>query len=368
MRNGRGNPPVFCSVGVCMIKRMLCALLTLCLLGTLLPSCGRNDHQLNKYSAYSFDWFDTATTITGYAESQEAFDAVADGALALLGEYHRLYDVYHRYDGMENLCTVNDVADGAHRTVRVDRRIIDLLLYAREIHDKTNGMTNVAMGSVLKLWHDYRTVGMDDPAGASLPPMDRLTEAAQHVDVTKMVIDEEACTVTLTDPGMRLDVGAIAKGYATEQVAKWLEEQGVSGWLLNVGGNVRAIGNKPDGSPWTVGLEHPDDDAEDYLAYLQLTNEALVTSGSYQRYYVVDGKRYHHIIHPDTLMPAEGYLSVSVVCAASGKRDALSTAQYCMPLSEGKALVASLEGVEASWMTADGTHTVSDGWDAYVKK
>lgn len=339
-----------------------------CLLCALLPACDETEPQLNKYSAYSFDWFDTATTIVGYAESQEAFDAMANEALERLGEYHQLYDIYKRYDGIENLCTVNDVVEGAHRTVAVDRRIIDLLLYAREMYDKTDGMTNVAMGSVLKLWHDYRAVGMDDPADASLPPTEALTEAAQHTDIQKLVIDEGAGTVTLTDPQMRLDVGAIAKGYATEQVAKWLEEQGVSGWLLNVGGNVRAVGEKPDGTPWTVGLENPEDTSAEYLAYLQLTDEALVTSGSYQRYYIVDGKSYHHIIHPDTLMPAEGYLSVSVICPDSGMGDALSTALFCMSVEDGKALVEALPDVEALWMTSDGVQTVSDGWNRYVKK
>ena len=350
------------------MKRVFCTLLALCLLCALLPACGKMESQLNKYSTYSFDYFDTATTIVGYAESQEAFDAIANQALEMLGEYHRLYDIYHRYDGMENLCTINELVDGAHRTVVVDQRIMDMLLYAREMYDKTDGMVNVAMGSVLKLWHDYRTVGMNDPADASLPPMDKLQEAAKHTDITKMVIDVANSTVTLTDPQMRLDVGAIAKGYATEQVAQWLEAQQVSGWLLNVGGNVRAVGQKPDGTPWTVGLENPDDDAEDYLAYLNLTDEALVTSGSYQRYYIVGGKRYHHIIHPDTLMPAEGYLAVSIICPNSGMGDALSTALFCMSIEEGQALIATLDGVEASWVTSDGVQTVSDGWNAYVKQ
>ena len=150
------------------IVSALALLLALCLLCAGLSACGKPEEKLEKFSAYSFDYFDTATTVTGYAESQEAFDEVANKALDQLGEYHRLYNIYLRYEGMENLCTVNELVDGAHRTVTVDRRIIDLLLYAREMHDKTGGMVNVAMGSVLKLWHDYRTVGMDDMQNASL--------------------------------------------------------------------------------------------------------------------------------------------------------------------------------------------------------
>ena len=355
------------------MKRVLCIALTVCLL-LCFPACkqgggtNKEQPQLEKFSAYSFDYFDTQTTIVGYAKSQEEFDEIANKALEMLGEYHRLYDIYHRYEGMENLCTINDLVDGAHRTVTVDHRIIELLVYAREMHDKTGGMVNVAMGSVLKIWHDYRTVGMDSPADASLPPMDKLQEAAQHTDITNMVIDEENRTVTLTDPQMRLDVGAIAKGYATEQVAKWLEKQDIYCGLLNVGGNVRAAGKKPDGTPWTVGLENPEDTSADYLAYLNIANEAVVTSGSYQRYYIVNGKSYHHIIHPDTLMPAEGYLAVSVICPDSGTADALSTALFCMSIEEGKQIIASMDGVAVSWVTADGKQTVSDGWNQYVKQ
>ena len=351
------------------MKRAICALLTLCLCLSL-TACGEvGTATKEKFSAHSFDYFDTVATITGYAESQEAFDGVADRILEQLKEYHQLYNIYLRYEGMENLCTINDLVEGAHRTVTVDRRVIDLLVYAREMYDRTNGMTNVAMGSVLKLWHDYRAIGEDDPATATLPPMNLLQEAAQHVDIRHLVVDEENCTVTLTDPAMRLDVGAIAKGYAVERIAQWMEEQGISGYVLNVGGNVRSVGAKPDGTPWVVGIENPQDPTNgEYLAYLELNGQALVTSGSYQRYYLVDGKRYHHIIHPDTLMPAEGLLSVSVVCADSGMGDALSTALFCMSLEEGQRLVESLDGVEAHWVTADGTKVASAGWNQYVKK
>lgn len=311
------------------------------------------------------EYFDTVITITGYESSQESFDATADAMLALLGEYHRLYSIYHRFDGMENLCTVNELVDGAHRTVTVDRRIIDMLLYAKEMYTTTGGVMNVAMGSVLSLWHNYRTVGTDNPEEAALPPMDSLREAAAHTDITKLVIDETRCTVTLTDPQMRLDVGAIAKGYAVERVARQFEENGVTGYVLNVGGNVRTIGDKADGDKWTIGIENPD--GGDYLAYLKLDGQSLVTSGSYQRFYYVDGKPYHHIIHPDTLMPAEGYVSVSVVCGDSGLGDALSTALFCMPQAEGLALIESIDGAEALWVTEDGIKSESSGWSRYTK-
>ncbi len=347
-----------------MKRRLLCVMLAGLLLGSSLSACGSAPAK-NKYTTQSFDYFDTVSIITGYAESQEAFDEVAEEILTQLGQYHRLYSIYHRFDGMENLCTVNEVVDGAHRTVPVDRRIIDLLLYAKELYATTKGRLHIAMGSVLSLWHDYRTVGKDNPAEAALPPMAQLQAAAEHMDLNQVRIDEKNNTVTLTDPLMKLDVGAIAKGYATERIARSLEERGLTGYVLNIGGNVRTVGAKPDGTPWTVGIENADN--TDFVAYLQLEGESVVTSGSYQRYYTVDGKRYHHIIHPDTLQPAEGYVSVSVVCKDSGLADGLSTALFCMPQAEGLVLVESLPGVEALWIATDGTRTVSAGWTAYTE-
>ncbi len=348
-------------------KVWLCILLCFMFLLSLgMAGCGK---KAEKYSTYSFDYFDTVTTVTGYAGSQQEFDAVAQGVLTELSEYHRLCDIYHRYDGMENLCTVNELVNGAHPTVTVDRRIIDMLLYAKEMYEKTDGTVNIAMGSVLAVWHDYRTEGTDEPWAAKLPTMEILTEAVKHTDINALIIDENACTVTLTDPDMRLDVGAVAKGYAVEMVARSLEEQGISGYVINVGGNVRTVGTKGDGEPWTVGIENPEEDSEEsYLAYLELTGEALVTSGSYQRYYVVDGKRYHHIIDPETLFPSEGYVSVSVVCGSSADGDVLSTALFCMDFEEGLALVESLDGVEAMWVLTDGTKKESSGFANYKKE
>lgn len=347
-----------------MKKRIFCYFLILILLFSVLCSCSGS--KKNKYTAHSMEYFDTVITITGYERNKEDFDKTSKEILDLFSEYHQLYSIYHRFDNVNNLCTINDVIDGAHPTLKVDRRIIDLLKYSKEMYTLTNGVTNIALGSVLSLWHDYRTIGKDDPDNAALPPMELLKTASMHTDISKIVIDEVNSTVTITDPQVKLDVGAIAKGYAVERVAKTLEEKGINNYVLNVGGNVRTIGSKADGTKWTVGIENPDGD--DYLAYLSLSGESLVTSGSYQRFYYVDGKSYHHIIHPDTLMPAKGYLSVSVLCKDSGLADALSTALFCMSIDDGLELVESLEGVEAMWLTEDKNETFSSGWKNYEKE
>ena len=195
-------------------------LLALCLALSALSLCACQKEP-EKFNAYSFDYFDTVTTITGYAKNQKEFDKVADGILSELAEYHKLFTIYHRFDGMENLCTINELTGGEHRTVTVDPRIIDMLSYAKEMYEITEGTVNVAMGSVLSIWHEYRNDGIADPSTAKLPPMEKLEVAAEHMDMNGLVIDEEACTVTLTDPAMKLDVGAIAKGYAVEMVAQY---------------------------------------------------------------------------------------------------------------------------------------------------
>lgn len=316
-----------------------------------------------RYTDYSFDSFDTVTTIIGYASSKEEFDENCAQIKQQLADYHRLYTIYTRYEGVNNLCVVNR----SQEAVKVDGKIIEMLTYAKEMYRLTGGRINVAMGSVLSLWHQYREAGLNDPSAAALPPSDVLQAASQHTDIEKLVMDTENSTVQLTDPKMTVDVGAIAKGYAVEQVAQWMQEQKMEGYLLNVGGNVRIVGARPDGEAWKIGIENPDtDDTENpYIEYLELRGMSLVTSGSYQRYYTVNGKNYHHIIDPDTLMPAERFLSVSVLCPDSGRADALSTALFCMSYDEGQALIDTLSDTEAMWVFPDGTRQYSDGFKQY---
>ena len=336
-----------------MIKKFLCAFVAFCAM-LCLCSCSAKQE---KYTSYSFEYFDTVTSITGYAESREEFDRVCESIYSMLGEYHKLYDIYKPYDGAVNLHSINVRAGEA---VAADAKIISLLDYAKEAYALTGGYTNVAMGSVLSIWHEYRE------KGERLPLMSELLSAADHTDINDVIIDKNAGTVCLFDEQMSLDVGALAKGYAVERVCKSLEAQGISSYILNVGGNVRVIGAKPDGSPWTVGIERAD--GEGYEEYLSLSSGSVVTSGSYQRYYYVDGVRYHHIISPDTLMPENKYVSVSVVTEDSGLGDALSTALFSMDIDEGLALIEDTPSAEAMWVFADGKKAYSSGFEKYIKK
>jgi thiamine biosynthesis lipoprotein len=174
-------------------------------------------------------------------------------------------------------------------------------------------------------------------------------------------------TVYLSDPLMRLDVGAIAKGYAVERLAEIAEENGYANVLISVGGNVRAVGNKGDGTPWNVAIQNPDP-AGPNLHIVNIEDLSVVTSGDYERYYMVNGKKYHHIIDPATLYPADYMTAVSILTRDSGYADGLSTAVFNMPYEEGLEFVNSLPDVEALWVMKDGTLRYSDGFMDYVKK
>ena len=247
-----------------------------------------------QYQASFLTLFDTVTTILGYAETEEEFEKITDDIYVELEKYHKLFDIYNDYE-VNNIKTINDQAGVA--PVEVDPEIIELLLDCKEYYELTGGKVNVAMGSVLSLWHEAREEGINNPLNAFLPDGEALQEAARHCNIDDVIIDEEASTVYLKDGRMSLDVGAVAKGWATEKVCQKAPE----GLLVSVGGNVRATGPKPNDISWVVGIQSPWGDNSDYIHTLYVNQESVVTSGDYQRYYTVDGERYHHLIDPETL-------------------------------------------------------------------
>ncbi len=319
-----------------------------------------------KFTDYSFDYFDTVTTIVGFEQSEEDFQQNCERIKAWLLEYHKLYDIYTIYDGVNNLCRIN-MSKGEE--VTVEPEIIELLEFSKELYKTTNGKLNIAMGSVLSIWHDYREYGIKNPEKASVPDLQLLEKANEHTDISKIIIDKQKNTVKLDDLEMKLDVGGIAKGYAAEQIAKKMEDAGISGYILNIGGNVKIVGNRPDGEKWTVGIENPNtqDSENPYIETLKLDNSmSLVTSGSYQRFYTVGDVSYHHIINPDTLYPAKNFKSVSVLCEDSGLADALSTALFCMTYEDGKKLIETADNVYVMWVLENGEKLYSEGFKKFI--
>lgn len=321
--------------------------------------------QPEQFKKYYIDAFDTATQIIGYADSEESFAAQADSINEELKRYHKLYDIYNLYGDINNLRTIN--MNAGKEPVKVDKEIIDLLKFSIDLYEKSDGQINIAMGKVLKIWHDYRTAGMNDASLAALPSMELLENAAKHCNIEDIIIDEEASTVYLADPEMSLDVGSIGKGYAVQMVAEYAKTAGYNNMVINCGGNVITIGPKADESSWIFGIQNPDLEASnDILKRVSVIDKCLVTSGDYQRYYVVDGVEYCHIIDPDTLMPPTYFSAVSIICDHSGLADALSTALFNMPYEDGLKLINSIEGAEAIWVYEDGSIKYSENFEDYI--
>lgn len=325
-------------------------------------SCSRSSTSTDvkaKGRAY-FDLFDTVSYIYSYrGDSEEEFVSNADEAYSVLLKYHRYFDIYHEYEGINNLCTINSNPFSA---VEVDDELIEALLYAKKMYEVTDGEMNIMMGSVLSLWHDARY-----SEEHFLPSSEALTEASAYTDFDLLEIDEENKTVTLLSEYASIDIGALGKGYAAEKVAERLEEMGVKSYVLNIGGNIRIIGTKLDGSGWRTGIKDPKNPDENFSLMLNLSDTSCVTSGSYERYFVYDGVRYSHIIDKDTLYPASFYDSVTVITKDSALADALSTALFTLEWDESFRLASSL-GVDAVWIFPDGSIRYTDGIEKMIIK
>lgn len=351
-----------------MKKRALAIFLCLTIfLVSALPmaALGEPKAEYQKYSYMFFDTFDTVITIIGYAKSKAVFDELAQKSEDMFTHLHRIYNQYLPYDGVNNLYFVN--ANASKAPVKVPAELYDLIAWCKEKQPGTKGKVNIALGAVLSLWHDERELAEMDPDKAKLPDMNKLMEASRHTSMDDVILNEADQTVYFKDPKLKLDLGAVAKGYATEIVARMLLSSPMPSFILNAGGNVRT-GHPPlDGrTAWGIGIQNPDDaivlqNSGNPIEVLYLSDRSLVTSGDYQRYYIVDGQRYHHLISPDTLMPASFFRSVTIITEDSGFADLLSTAVFLMPLEEGQEYIKGLEGVDALWILNDGSIVMTEG-------
>lgn len=337
------------------MKRRLAALALAMLLCLPLTACQK---QQKLYSATWFDLFDTVAVVQGYAASQQDWDRQAAVLYDDLAHYNQLFDIYNHYDDVVNLYDVN--AQAAAAPVQVGDELYAFLGWCKDTaYPATGGATNIAAGAVLRLWHDARE--SDSPAP---PAADAIAEALQHINIENLILDDAAQTVCFADPDMTLDVGAVGKGYAVEQAARAAQARGFTSALLNVGGNLRAIGTKPGGKPWTAGVENPWGDDPAYIQAVELADgDSLVISGDYQRYFEYEGVRYAHLIDLTTGYPARYVSSVAVLARAEagGLADALSTGLFCLPEQTGRTL-ADRNGWAVLWMHTDKSTAQSADW------
>ena len=240
------------------------------------------------------------------------------------------------------------------KAVTVSQQTADLIRFSLSWCELTGGALDITIAPVSSLW---------DFTGETkvVPDEDSLKEALGHVDYRCVSVEEN--TVTLSDPDAMLDLGAVAKGYASDLIKELLEENGCESALINLGGNIMTVGKKPDGSDWIIGVRRPFSDAEDSIEAVPAADLSVITSGSYERFFTVDGRLYHHILDPETGMSADTGLSgVSIVSSLGAVGDALSTACFVMGPEKGMELIESLPGIEALFITEDEELIPSSGW------
>lgn len=323
----------------------------------------KNGQVLEKHSEKIFEYFDTITTFMAYTEDEEEFKHYTDVLTEELKKYHQLFNSYDRFEGVNNFLTINENA--GKEPVEVDPSVIDLIKYSNEMYELTDGKINIAMGSLLGLWHDAREVSVNNPEEAKIPEESVLKQASEHKDIDAIEIDEEKNTVYISDPDVQIDIGAIGKGYATKIIANRLREEGLKHGILSVGGDDVLFGDNPasENSYYKIAIQNPDleDKEEPYSSVVSLKNTSVVTSGDYQRYFMVDGKRYHHIIDPETMYPSTKWRSVSVIMDDIAEADTISTYLFIIGYEEGLEFAKKV-GAEVLWIDEDYKQLKTDGW------
>lgn len=242
------------------------------------------------------------------------------------------------------LKAVNDAA--GKEPVKVSEDIFNVIERALQHSDRSSTF-DITIGPVVALWG----IGSDNPR---VPEDQELQDALALVNYKNVMLNKEDQTVYLTTPGMQLDLGAIAKGFAADKAKEILAKNKVKQAIVNWGGNILVMGLKQGNKPWQIGVQHPDQTRGAFFGVLPLTDKTIVTSGTYERFFEADGKRYHHLLDPKTGYPTEnGLISVSIITDSSIDADAMSTQIFNEGLESGLAFIESIDNVEAIFVTSD---------------
>jgi thiamine biosynthesis lipoprotein len=322
-----------------------------------------------------------ATLLSACARpSPEARTSFALGTVCLINLYEygtaeRYGRLFQRLDEIDaimsaldtdsELAAVNANAGGA--PVPVSAELIAVLsraLFFAESSARWDGEGPAAfdptIGPLVRLW------GIGTDSEPRIPDEVEIRDALALVDWRKVAIDRDRGTIFLPEAGMCLDLGAIAKGYAADELVRLLKKDGVKRAIIDLGGNVYAFGQKETGAPWRVGVQNPQDERGAYIGVAEVRDKAVVTSGVYERYFELDGRRYHHILSTQDGRPVDnGLVSVTIIGDESMDADALSTAAFALGWERGRTLVEALPGVEAIFVFSGGDVRTTTGARAF---
>jgi len=270
---------------------------------------------------------------TAIAKSKQSGDDAIDAAIA---EVQRIESLLSSFKEDSQVNEINKFA--GIKTVPVDREVIELINRSTKISTVTQGAFDITYGSIDKsLWNF-------DIHMTALPDQQTALKAVERINYKNVLVDDDAGTVMLKMEGMRIGFGGIGKGYAADQAKKLMQSMGIESGIVNAAGDLITWGTQLDGSNWTIGIANPDQ-KQDAFSALSISNMAIATSGNYEKYAVIDGKKYSHTINPKTGLPVHGIKSVSIICPSGELADALATPILVMGVSVGLDLINQLNNV-----------------------
>lgn len=313
----------------------------------------------NKLFTFAFFIFIASVLFSSCQKTQSTRTEVALGTFCTISLFEnasdKLYDrIFEKVNQIENLMStsipnseISKINQNAgNHPVKISSDTFTVLSCAKEIAILTEGAFEPTIGNLVELWNINAIV--NDETGTILPQIPsqkKIENALSKTDFTKLILDEKNQTAFLTQSGMKIDVGGIAKGYATDCVVKILQEEKINRALIDLGGNIYAYGykNQKEKTPWKIGIKNPLNPTGSPIEIIQCENSSIVTSGVYERYFEYEGKIYHHLLSAKTGFPENnGILSVSIICNNSMLCDTLSTACFILGKEKGIELIKKI--------------------------
>jgi FAD:protein FMN transferase len=251
-------------------------------------------------------------------------------------EIKRIEKLFTTFDESSQTNLINRNAGIA--PVKVDREVYDLIERSKKISALTQGAFDITYGSIDKrLWNFDKTM-------TSLPDAQTAKKLVRLINYQNVILDEKNCSVFLKEKGMRIGFGGIGKGYAAEKAKSLLQQKGVKSGIINAAGDLTAWGHQPNGKPWTIGIADPDTKRQAF-SFLEITNTSIATSGNYEKFVLIDGKKYSHTIDPKTGLPVRGIKSVTIICPNAEIADAMATPVMIMGIKTGLDMLNQIKGI-----------------------
>ena len=251
-------------------------------------------------------------------------------------EIKRIEKLFTTFDESSQTNLIN--RNAGVKPVKVDREVYDLIERSKKISTLTQGAFNITYGSIDKrLWNFDKTM-------TSLPDAQTAKTLVRLINYRNVILDEKNCSVFLKEKGMRIGFGGIGKGYAAEKAKSLLQQKGVKSGIINAAGDLTAWGHQPNGKPWTIGIADPNTTKQAF-SFLEITNTSIATSGNYEKFILIDGKKYSHTIDPKTGLPVRGIKSVTIICPNAEIADAMATPVMIMGIKTGLDMLNQMKGM-----------------------